>query len=130
MTIDNQVTISARWDKKLIPAGQSSQRNLLLEITAPPKPEQNGSRPPINLALVIDRSGSMGGSRIEAARAAAVGIVNALEAQDRLSLVIFDSEIETLIDGRAMDVSDKPGAIHRSSSSNHVSILPWWILAV
>ena len=124
VTIDSQVNISASWDRNLVPAGRSSQRNLLLEITAPPKPEQHGLRPPINLALVIDRSGSMQGGRIAAARSAAVGIVNALAEQDRLSIVIFDSEIDTLIDGRAMDVAGKRDAtalierVHARSSTN------------
>ncbi len=40
---ERKVTVSARWDKDLVPAGESSQRNLLLEITAPPKPEQMAS---------------------------------------------------------------------------------------
>ena len=113
MTTDNRLTVSARWDKDIVPAGQSSQRNLLLEITAPPKAESSGSRPRINLALVIDRSGSMRGSRIEAARMAAVGIVNALGEQDRISLVSFDDRIDTLIDGRAMDDIGKREAVYQ-----------------
>jgi len=71
----------------------------------------------------------MGGSRIEAARTAAVGIVNALEAQDRLSLVIFDSEIETLIDGRVMDVTGKREAmrlIERLQARNSTNLGAGW----
>jgi Ca-activated chloride channel family protein len=99
MNSDKQVTVSTRWDNELVPAGKCSQRNLLIEVEAPPKPESLAPRPPINLALVIDRSGSMGGERIDAARLAASGIAEALSDKDRLSLVVFDEEVEALLDG-------------------------------
>ena len=46
-------------------------------------------RPPMNLALVIDRSGSMRGSRIEQARKAALHVVDSLDEGDRLALVTY-----------------------------------------
>ncbi len=110
MPEERKVTVSASWDNELVPAERVSKRNLLLEIKAPPGPEQEKERPPLNLALVIDRSGSMGGYRIEAARQAAAGVIDVLGEQDRLSLVIFDSAVETLLSGRAMNAAGKRDA--------------------
>ena len=66
------------------------------------------NRPPLNVALVIDRSGSMSGEPMNQAREAARTFVNALEPIDRISIVSFDhqSRIDvqsTLVDeeGRA-----------------------------
>ena len=66
-------------------------------------------RPPVNLALVIDRSGSMAGDKLEKAREAALEALNQLAPDDLLSLVVYDSEVQTLIparrvgDGRAIE---------------------------
>lgn len=49
-------------------------------------------RPPMNLALVIDRSGSMRGDRIRQARQAAIHLVNSLGEQDRLALVTYGTD--------------------------------------
>ncbi|HEX6645060.1 MAG TPA: VWA domain-containing protein, partial [Gemmatimonadales bacterium] len=53
-------------------------------------------RAPINVALVLDRSGSMGGAPIAAAKAAARRFASFLGANDRLSVVAFDGIIETV----------------------------------
>ena len=110
MPTERKVTVEARWDNKLVPAGRSSERNLLLDIIAPPKMERSEEQLPINLALVIDRSGSMSGSRLEAARRAATGIVDALGERDRLSLITFDDKVDIVLSGRTMDSAGRSEA--------------------
>jgi Ca-activated chloride channel family protein len=56
-----------------------------------------GERPPLNLALVLDTSGSMEGEAIEAEKQAARDLVARLTAHDRVSLVIFHSAAEVLV---------------------------------
>jgi Ca-activated chloride channel family protein len=53
-------------------------------------------RAPINVSLVLDRSGSMAGMAIIAARAAAERFASFLSGNDRLSVVAFDDIVETV----------------------------------
>lgn len=55
------------------------------------------SRRPINLSLVLDRSGSMSGSPLRNAIKAAEKLVEFLQPEDYLSLVIYDDVAETVI---------------------------------
>lgn len=54
-------------------------------------------RPDLDLAVVVDRSGSMGGVKIAAARQALTKLVAQLGARDRLSIVIFDDQVDVLV---------------------------------
>jgi Ca-activated chloride channel family protein len=55
-------------------------------------------RPRLNLALVIDCSGSMGSEqKLEFARAAALRLVDRLHADDVLSLIAFDDQARLLV---------------------------------
>jgi Ca-activated chloride channel family protein len=54
-------------------------------------------RPPVNLALVIDTSGSMEGRAIEDARAASKALLGALRRRDRVAVVAFGSTTEILL---------------------------------
>lgn len=54
-------------------------------------------RPPVNLALVIDRSGSMSGDKIEKAREAALEAVRQLAPDDVVSVIAYDTRVETLV---------------------------------
>ena len=54
-------------------------------------------RPPINVALVIDRSGSMRGQRLQQAKRAALIAIDTLKPSDIVSLVAYDSAAELLV---------------------------------
>jgi Ca-activated chloride channel family protein len=70
---------------------------VLVRIT-PPAPETPLHRPALNLGLVLDRSGSMAAqNKIGHARDAAVYAVEQLLPTDRVSVTIFDDEVETVV---------------------------------
>jgi len=54
----------------------------------------NGKRLPLNLSIVLDRSGSMSGEKIAFARQAAKGIVSALQSEDLVSVVMYDDVVD------------------------------------
>ncbi len=76
-----------------------------LKVSLVGYPLEIKKRNPINLALVIDRSSSMGGERIEKARDAAIMAVNMLDSDDTLSVVVYDSNVEVIVP--ATKVRDK-----------------------
>ena len=53
---------------------------------------------PINLALLLDTSGSMTGPGIAAAKTAASNFIAGLNPEDRVAVVTFDNTINTIID--------------------------------
>lgn len=65
----------------------------------------NPTRRPLNVALVIDRSGSMAGAPLKYALKAAADFVDRLTADDRLSIVVYDDAVDTLLDAQL--VTDK-----------------------
>ena len=71
-------------------------------------------RAPLDLALVIDRSGSMGGTPLEAARESAARIVRGLRADDRVAIVAFDSTIEVV--QTLTQVNDREAIVARIKS--------------
>lgn len=54
-------------------------------------------RSPINLALVLDRSSSMSGDKLEKAKEAALMVVDRLQDDDIISVISYDSTVEVLV---------------------------------
>jgi len=55
-------------------------------------------RRPLNLSLIIDRSGSMAGAKIDYTRQAARFMVENLSPLDYLSIVLYNDQVETLVE--------------------------------
>ncbi len=54
-------------------------------------------RPPVNIALVIDKSGSMSGDKIEKAKQAAMAAIDRLRASDIVSVVVYDQSVQIVL---------------------------------
>lgn len=83
-------------DRTVLPANQESPAVVKVTLDAPPPPKQS-ERPPVNLCIVLDRSGSMSGRKMEKAKEAAVEALQRLGSQDLFSMVIYDHEVETIV---------------------------------
>ena len=91
------MSLSVRTDRKLVRAGASSTRYALVSFDAPEAPARQGRRP-VNVALVLDRSGSMGGEKIRLAREAVGQALRTLRAADRFSLVVYDDRVDVVVE--------------------------------
>jgi len=83
-------------DREAVPAGSPQTVVVKISLDAPELP-RGGARPPVNLALVLDRSGSMAGDKIAKAREAAIEGLRRLTEGDVFSLVAYDHVVETLV---------------------------------
>ena len=95
---DKPLAVEARLGQAVMKAGET-QRNFLRVAVGGCEREKT-NRTPVNVAFVIDRSGSMQGSRIAQAREAAIMAVKRLDPDDIAAVVIFDNHVETLVPAR------------------------------
>ncbi|MEW6281012.1 MAG: ADP-ribosylglycohydrolase family protein [Candidatus Eremiobacterota bacterium] len=102
-------------DRMAVCKDHATTLDLLVRIT-PQQPPQEAARPELNLALVLDRSGSMTGPKLELTRQAAGLAVRSLGPEDRVSVVLFDDRVETLVP--STPVTDKNRILHLLSRVN------------
>ncbi len=88
----------------LVPAAVDAQLAVRIRVSAGKLP--GGDRPPLNLTLVLDTSGSMDGEAIVAARDAARDLVSRMADRDRVAIVVFHSTAEVLVPTTTLE----PGA--------------------
>jgi Ca-activated chloride channel family protein len=84
-------------------AGQDNTLDVVLRAKAPAAPNTQRERLPLNLAIVIDRSGSMSGRPLAEAKRCAAMIVDGLSAQDHASVVVYDNVVDVLVPSRPVD---------------------------
>jgi Ca-activated chloride channel homolog len=107
--------ITVRPDRTLIRAHARSERFLLVDVVAPTvAPDPNRRRPPVNLAFVLDRSGSMGGqNKLGLAKQAVVEAIHRLEGEDRFSVVTYDDQLDVVIPSAVASTGERARAADR-----------------
>jgi Ca-activated chloride channel homolog len=83
----------------------SSQRQLAISVSA--AGEMFDTNVPLNLCLILDHSGSMGGSSLEKVKKAANRLVDRLNPGDRLSIVVFDHRAKVLIPNQVIQQRER-----------------------
>ena len=106
--------VTARTDRALVRAGANSTRYVLLRATAPAKrTRKRATRPPVNVAFVLDRSGSMAGEKLALARYAVERALTGLKPKDRFAIVTYDDQVETLLASSLATPANKQRALVR-----------------
>ncbi|MFP4476701.1 MAG: vWA domain-containing protein [Desulfatibacillaceae bacterium] len=90
------VTVSARLLQDMVYAMGDRVVPVELTIMAGPSPETGGTvGRNVDMVIVMDRSGSMGGTKIRDAREAAKRLLDELGDRDRFALVSYSSDVRT-----------------------------------
>jgi Ca-activated chloride channel homolog len=108
-TSGSTLMLEGRLGHATLDAARDSETFLMLNVRA--AAEELASTPaPVNLSIVIDRSRSMEGRRLDNALAAARGMIRRLRDGDTVSVVTYNTETDvvvpaTVIDARTRDDS-------------------------
>lgn len=115
------VKLNLELDRPILPS--DSEETVILKIGLNGVRPSHAYRTPLNLALVIDRSGSMSGDKIRQARHAAHQAVDRLMSDDVVSLIVYGTEAVTF--WPASRVGDGRGlhqAINRIETSGNTNL--------
>ena len=109
------VTLRVTPDREYV--YKAGPREVIVQVEIEGRKADDARRVPMNLAIVLDRSGSMEGAKIEKARQAAAMAVDKLNDDDIFSLVTYDSDTNLLIEpqrvGNRDNREDLKARIHR-----------------
>jgi len=94
-TAGQTLTMDGRLGHASLARSAAGETFLLASVAGADSPAS--AAPPLNLAIVIDRSGSMKGARIANAMEAAVGIVDRMRDEDRVTVVAFDTTAQVVV---------------------------------
>ncbi|MDX2256717.1 MAG: VWA domain-containing protein [Pseudanabaenaceae cyanobacterium bins.39] len=115
------MTISLNYklsDRRLDIGQPNHQRQLMLAISASQEQSQNA---PLNLCLVLDHSGSMGGQPLDTVKRAARDLVDQMYPRDRLSVIGFDHKAKVVVENQAIDrtelIKDKIQSLRASGGT-------------
>lgn len=118
--------LQANLDRRLVPSDShtsTTERYLQIQIIAPDDARPR-SRLPINLALVIDRSGSMSGSKLERAKEAAMTCLRNLTGADRAAVISYDDNVSVVSPSQVLSpeaknrmISDVRGIVSGGSTN-------------
>lgn len=108
------ITLKARSDRRFIRSTYRSNRFVLAELVAPhAHTDAERKRPPVNLAFVLDRSGSMAGEKLRLAKLAVEQSIARLQSDDRFSVVVYDDQIDVVFPSALATADSRRAALQR-----------------
>jgi Ca-activated chloride channel homolog len=118
------------WEYSSIPHGESFINHLMLSIQTPPDPSQTG-RNPIAVVLVIDKSWSMKGEKLEAVREAASAFIRWMTRADYIGVIAYSVNAEIIQPmTRAVEKQGIINNLHSVEPGTSTNLSAGWLQAV
>ena len=91
--------------KEVLASHSGESLGVLLRLRAPEQENIGQTRPQLAVSLVIDRSGSMGDGKLDEAKRCAIDLLSRLKDGDWVSVVIYDDQVEVLLETMSVRVA-------------------------
>jgi Ca-activated chloride channel homolog len=119
-----QQQLALDWQSDPIRGTRTVRLLATISGTVPP----DATRTPLQLALVLDRSGSMCGEKLDAAQQAALGLVRRLHPDDLVGVVAFDHEVTTVAPlGRGTEHDALTEAVRALFARGNTNLAGGWL---
>ena len=102
---DLKAKITFEYDQ--VPNTQESDLYVMTSIIAPLYEPETEKSAPIDICCIIDKSGSMSGEKINLVKKSLSFMVDQMKSHDHLSIVLFDSNVESILKVTKMDKEGK-----------------------
>jgi hypothetical protein len=118
--LDDALSMTVHVDRPVVRSDVPSDIDIVVNLMTSRGLEGQPAKRPINLCLVIDRSGSMGGDKLEQAKRACIDIFRSLTPDDHFTVLAFDNEVLSVINPQtpAVEVEDRIGELDTGGSTN------------
>ena len=93
----NKKPVEIKIECNTIKAGSPASVGLMVEVNAPEAAATTITRPAKGIVFVVDRSGSMGGGRLELVKQSMLETVGRVSKDDYLAVVAFDDRIDIVL---------------------------------
>ncbi|RWX46385.1 von Willebrand factor type A domain-containing protein [Candidatus Electrothrix aarhusensis] len=106
--LSDPLQLQAAFDNITIYSEQPAPHYLEILVTASTETDTMRKRLPLNLALVIDTSGSMRDeNKLNSVKQAAIALVNRLRPEDRLAIISYDTQAKVVLPSSPVQVNQE-----------------------
>lgn len=109
-TAGKTLLVSGRLGHKVLPADSDSETFVFADVSGDANAKATTGAP-LDLAIAIDRSGSMSGKKLDNALAAARTAIQRLRDGDVVSVILYNTSIETIVPPTVIDAASRERAV-------------------
>lgn len=112
-------------DRSIIAVRNDEVVHVMVELTAPPAPQV--SRAPLDIVVVLDRSGSMSGEPIRSVTAATAQLLRLAGPDDRIGVVTFESDVQVVLPLAHHDPDVAGRIVRRITTAGSTNLSGGWL---
>ena len=122
--------LAYKWEYSAVPEAENFINHLMLSIRTPPDPSQTG-RSPVAVVLVIDKSWSMKGEKLESVREAAAAFIRWMTRSDYIGVIAYSVSAEIIQPmTKAVEKQGIINNLHSIEPGTSTNLSAGWLQAV